>query len=100
MKIKFGTVTKDIKRMNNEIFKNSDTGKERISVELKDSSLAVAEIDGLLDQNFTGTLTLVDDEGVEESFTGYELETIRKSYDAAGKQITLGFKIPGDTEEV
>ena len=99
MKIKIGTVTEDIKRMSNEIFKNSDTGRERISVELKNSKRSVTEMNELLDQNFAGTLTLIDDEEVEESFEGYELETIRKNYDSSGKQITLGFKIPGDTEE-
>ena len=100
MKIKIGTVTEDIKRMSNEIFKNSDTGRERISVELKNSRRSVTEMNELLDQNFAGTLILIDDEGIEETFEGYELETIRKSYDATGKQITLGFKIPGDVEEV
>lgn len=98
MKIKFGSVTEEINRMSNDIFKDGGT-KERIAIELKNVNRTVAEIDALLEQNFTGTLVLVDDEEKEESFSGYELESIRKNYDSTGKQISLVFKTPGSSLE-
>ena len=98
MKIKFGSATEEINRMSNDIFKDGNT-KERIAVELKNTDRSVADVDELLEQNFTGTLVLVDDEEKEESFSGYELESIRKNYDSTGKQISLMFKTPGSTLE-
>ena len=98
MKIKVGTITEEVKRVTSEIHKNTDNGEERLTVELKDTTRTVAEVDALMDQNFEGSLILVDDEGTEETFSGYEFESARKSYDNMGKQLTLGFKKAGDQE--
>lgn len=98
MKIKIGAMTEEIRRMSNEIFKNDSSARERISIELKDTTKTVAEIDELITQNFTGTIVLVDDDGVEESFIGYEFESARKNYDNMGKQMSLEFKVRKETE--
>lgn len=91
MKIKIGTMEEVIERLNNEIYKNVDEGKERLSVELADSERNVSELNTLLSEQFTGSLTFCDDDGVEEVYSGYELESIRKSYDNMGRQIFIEF---------
>lgn len=91
MKIKIGTMEEVIERLNNEIYKNVDEGKERLSVELADSGRNVSELNTLLSEQFTGSLTFYDDDGVEEVYSGYEIESIRKSYDNMGRQIFVEF---------
>lgn len=98
MKIKIGTITEEIVRMNNEIYKSVENGNERLSIELKDTSHTVEGIDGLIAKNFDGSLTFIDDGKKEEAFNGYTFESVRKSYDTMGKQLTMEFKKAGQEE--
>lgn len=91
MKIRFGNVEKEVVRFSNEIYKNAEMASERISVEMEDTSVTVQALDQEVETNFTGTITLVDDSGNEENFTGYELESLRKSYDSMGRKIFVEF---------
>lgn len=92
MKIKFGEVTKDVKRFTNEI-NRTDWGdmREQLSVDIEDTQASVAGLDELFIQNFHGELTLVD-EDTQEQFTGFKYEGVRKNYDSTGKQVTVMFR--------
>lgn len=99
MKIRFGNVEKEVVRFSNEIYKNAEMASERISIEMEDTSVTVQALDQEVETNFTGTITLVDDSGNEESFPGYELESLRKSYDSMGRKIFVEFAKP-EPEEI
>lgn len=91
MKIKIGTFEKAVTYVVNEIYKNSDANvDERISVELSDTSLSISSVDASITELFTGSLTIVDDTN-EETFTGYDYESIRKTYGGNGKNISIVF---------
>lgn len=92
MKIKFGEVTKDVKRFTNEI-NRMDWGdmREQLSVDIEDTTASVAGLDELFIQNFKGELVL-SGEDTEEVFTDFKYEGIRKNYDSTGKQVTVMFR--------
>lgn len=91
MKIKIGKITEEVSRMTNEIFKTTNPS-ERLTVELKDTSKSVAEIDESLVENHNGSIVFVDDDGMEETFSGYALDSVRKSCDDNGKRVSIEFK--------
>ena len=99
MKIRFGNVEKEVVRFSNEIYKNADMASERISVEMEDTSVTVQALDQEIEEGFRGTITLIDDGGNEETFAGYELESLRKSYDSMGKKMFVEFAKP-ESEEI
>lgn len=92
MKIKFGEITKDVKRFTNEI-NRTDWGdtREQLSVDIEDTAASVAGLDELFVDNFQGDLTL-SDEDTEEIFTGFKYEGVRKSYDGKNRQVTVMFR--------
>lgn len=91
MKIKIGEITEDVLRMTNEIFKTTDSS-ERLTIELKDTRKSVAEIDELLVDNYSDSIIFIDDDDVEETFSGYVLDSVRKSCDDNGKRVSIEFK--------
>lgn len=91
MKLKIGSLIEEIASMSNEIFENQTPKEERIYVELKDTNRTAPEILNSFKENYTGTLTVVYSKNIEETFIGYQLETIRKMYDEFGVQIGIDF---------
>lgn len=91
MKIKIGTVTEDIVRMNNELYKNLDTGTI-LTIDFKNTDRTVEEIDELFAENFTGDVIFIADDGDEETYADYVIESIRKSYDENSTQISVELK--------
>lgn len=99
MRIRFGEITKEVKRFTNEINRTEwgDT-REQLSVDMEETTASVAELDGLFIQDFQGELTLVD-EDQEERFTGFKYEGIRKNYDSKGRQVTVMFRKSQEGQE-
>lgn len=95
MKIKIGTITEDVLRVSNDIFK-IDNPCERLYIDLKNTNRSAAEIDELITANFTGSITFIDG-NQEEVFTGYDIDNIRKTHDGIGEQISMEFKKQKDT---
>ena len=99
MRIRFGEITKEVKRFTNEINRTEwgDT-REQLSVDMEETTASVAELDGLFIQDFQGELTLVD-EDQEELFTGFKYECIRKNNDSKGRQVTVMFRKSQEGQE-
>lgn len=100
MKLKIGSLVEEITSMNNEIFENQMPKEERIYVELKDTNRTAPEILNSFKENYTGTLTVVYSENIEETFVGYQLETIRKMYEEFGVQIGIDFVKRNENVEI
>lgn len=100
MKLKIGSLVEEITSMSNEIFENQTPKEERIYVELKDTNRTAPEILNSFKENYTGTLTVVYGENIEETFVGYQLETIRKMYEEFGVQIGIDFVKRNENVEI
>lgn len=90
MKIKIGNFEAEITRMSNDILMREES--EYLNFTLANESTNVSDITNKLNSNFTGTLSYVDNDGVEEVFEGYICESIRKQYDEHGKTFSISFK--------
>lgn len=90
MKIKIGNFEAEVKRMSNELLMREDNS-EYLNFTLVNANINISDITNELDTNFTGTLTYVDNDGVEEVFEGYSCESIRKQYDEHGKTFSISF---------
>lgn len=100
MKLKIGSLIEEIASMSNEIFESQTPKEERIYVELKDANRTAPEILNSFKENYTGTLTVVYGENIEETFVGYQLETIRKMYEEFGVQIGIDFVKRNENVEI
>lgn len=89
MKIKFGSITEEINQINSEVY--NDPVEERIYINLKDTSRTADEMLNLINENYTGVLTVVYEENSEELFSGYVLDNVRKMFDVMGVQLTIEF---------
>ena len=100
MKIKIGNFEAEVKRMSNEILMREDNS-EYLNFTLANANINISDITNELDSNFTGTLSYIDNDGVEEVFEGYSCESIRKQYDEHGKTFSISFtKDKLNSEEV
>ena len=90
MKIKIGNFEAEVKRMSNELLMREDNS-EYLNFTLVNANINISDITNELDTNFIGTLTYVDNDGVEEVFEGYSCESIRKQYDEHGKTFSISF---------
>lgn len=89
MKIKIGNFEAEVKRMSNDILMREES--EYLNFTLANASTNVSDITNELNSNFTGTLSYIDNDGVEEVFEGYSCESIRKQYDEHGKTFSISF---------
>ena len=88
MKIKIGSITYEINQLNNEIFNNPV--ERRLYIDLKDTNHSADEIFESFEQNYTGYLTIVNNnDEVDIVFSEYILENIRKMYDVLGEHLTI-----------
>lgn len=91
MKIKIGNFEAEVKRMSNEILMRNENNSEYLNFTLANANTNISDISNELNSNFTGTLSYIDNDGIEEIFEGYTCESIRKQYDEHGKTFSISF---------
>lgn len=91
MKIKIGNFEAEVKRMSNEVLMHNENNSEYLNFTLANANTNISDITNELNSNFTGTLSYIDNDGVEEVFEGYACESIRKQYDEHGKTFVMSF---------
>lgn len=89
MQLKIGSFTEEARHVNNEIYLNPV--QERLYIELKNVHCTAQTVVNSIEENYTGTLTILYDDEIEETFTGYVLESVRKMYNDSDTQICIDF---------
>lgn len=86
MKLKLGTYEIDIKAYDSMIGLNYDTNieTERLDISLLFTSPSVSEINAAIKEHFDGTVVIVRSNGVEETYSGFSLNGVRKYGEMSG----------------